>query len=291
MKTKLLTMKDKINIEMIKQAATLLQNGEVVAFPTETVYRLSADATNEQAVEKIFVAKGRPSDNPLIVHVASKEQLKELVLPYPPYVEKLINTFSPGPITYVLQSGGKVAPNVTANLSTVGVRIPSNDLALELLKQCNIPIAAPSANVSGKPSPTTAEHVLDDLDGKISAILDGGKSAVGVESTVIDCTGRIPLILRLGKITKDEIEHVVGDVHVISHEDNIKKPKSPGLKYKHYAPDVPLILVMDNKKIQQIIKDETAKGYKVGALVSSKTAETIKADQVIPLGKDEDRKS
>src|SRR5690625_3191241 len=162
----------------IDQAANLLRQGELVAFPTETVYGLGADATNFQAVQKIFKAKGRPSDNPLIVHVARKEQLYEFVKDVPVYVKQLIDAFSPGPITYVLQSKENVASNVTAGLSTVAVRIPDNDIALSLLTACDLPIAAPSANTSGHPSPTSAEHVLQDLNGKIAGVLDGGPTQV-----------------------------------------------------------------------------------------------------------------
>lgn len=286
MKTKRLVIESKIDEELIKEAAQLLKKGEVVAFPTETVYGLGADATNELAIQKIFTAKGRPSDNPLIVHIATKTQLFALVKDYPPYVEKLIDTFSPGPITYVLKSNGQVAPNVTANLSTVGVRIPNNKVAYRLLKECNIPIAAPSANTSGKPSPTTADHVLDDLDGKIAAVLDGGNAEVGVESTVVDCTKETPLILRLGKITKDDIEKVVGKANIISGL-KADKPKSPGLKYKHYAPDVPLILLSEDKNMQQVIEQEKAKGHRVGVLVSKRTANRIRADKIITLGIDD----
>src|SRR5690625_4175959 len=165
-------MTDKLNMTNIDEAAYLLRSGEIVAFPTETVYGLGADATNERAVEKIFKAKGRPADNPLIVHVATKEQVANLVEHIPSYVEILMEHFSPGPITYVLKSNGKVASAVTGGLDTVGVRIPNHPVALQLLQTCNIPLAAPSANVSGKPSPTSAAHVADDMDGKIAGIID-----------------------------------------------------------------------------------------------------------------------
>src|SRR5690625_5174075 len=169
-------MTDKLNMTNIDEAAYLLRSGEIVAFPTETVYGLGADATNERAVKKIFKAKGRPADNPLIVHVATKEQVANLVEHIPSYVEILMEHFSPGPITYVLKSNGKVVSAVTGGLDTVGVRIPNHPVALQLLQTCNIPLAAPSANVSGKPSPTSADHVADDMDGKIAGIIDGGPS-------------------------------------------------------------------------------------------------------------------
>lgn len=286
MKTKLLKVEE--NNENIQEAATLLKRGEVVAFPTETVYGLGADATNEQAVAKIFTAKGRPSDNPLIVHVASKEQLLELVTDVPDYVERLIDTFSPGPITYVLKSKGKVAANVTAGLNTVAVRIPNHDIALSLLTACELPIAAPSANISGRPSPTSATHVLDDLDGKIAAVLDGGTSQVGVESTVVDCTGAEPVILRRGKITEEDIEKVINVNEVEIYDRQVEKPKSPGLKYKHYAPEIPLYLIESDITIQVVIDAEKRKGNRVGALVSAATAKKISADKIVAVGIDEE---
>lgn len=285
MKTKRLITNQNINHQKITEAAQLIQSGEVVAFPTETVYGLGADATNQAAIEKIFIAKGRPNDNPLIVHVATKAHLFDLVSHYPRYVEALIDAFSPGPITYVLRSNRKVASNVTAGLATVGVRIPNNKVALALLEACNLPVAAPSANTSSKPSPTTADHVLEDLNGKIAAVLDGGGAEVGVESTVVDCTSDVPLILRLGKVTEKDIKRVVGDVKLFSGlETDVVQPKSPGLKYKHYAPEVPLLLIQKKEDIQSIINEEQQKGNRVGALVGEQTAKTIRADKVISLG-------
>lgn len=288
METKRLKIENKIVEQHIKEAAQLIQIGEVVAFPTETVYGLGADATNELAVQKIFKAKGRPSDNPLIVHVATKEQLLQLVADYPPYVDKLINNFSPGPITYVLKSKGNVAKNVTAGLDTIGVRIPDNEVALAFLQACHVPVAAPSANISGKPSPTTADHVWDDLEGKIAAVLDGARARVGLESTVIDCTKDIPVILRVGAITKQDIEKVIGKVHLLKGNKTVAQPASPGLKYKHYAPDVPLILVRNKEMVQDIICLEQEKGNRVGALVQQRGSKTIQADKVITLGNNEE---
>lgn len=284
MKTKIFTMNGQNDEAYIKEAAALLQDGEVVAFPTETVYGLGADATNEAAIAKIFQAKGRPSDNPLIVHVATKGQLNELVQVYPSYVDTLITTFSPGPITYVLKRKNNVATNVTAKLDTVGIRIPNNDVALRLLKEVDLPIAAPSANMSGRPSPTKASHVYDDLNGKIAAIVDAMEAEVGVESTVIDCTGDVPLILRDGAITKEAIEAVVGEVRTLSKKEKTEKPKSPGLKYKHYAPEVPLILVENNALLQEIVDHYEAEGNRVGVIVTKKMAENIEAAHKIVIG-------
>src|SRR5690625_4129839 len=198
----------------IAEAASFIQQGLTVAFPTETVYGLGADATNEQAVAKIFQAKRRPVDNPLIVHVATVNQLLRLVSYLPAYVEQLIDKLTPGPLTFVLPSNGTCAPNVTAGLSTVAVRIPSHPVAQRLLLSARLPIAAPSANISGKPSPTTADHVWEDLAGHIAGLLDGGKTGFGLESTVLDCTKEIPVILRPGSITKEQIEAIIGPIHV-----------------------------------------------------------------------------
>ncbi|MGM8364769.1 L-threonylcarbamoyladenylate synthase [Virgibacillus sp. W0181] len=273
--------------EAITEAAACLKKGLPVAFPTETVYGLGADATSEAAVAKIFKAKGRPQDNPLIVHTATKEQLYKLVTHIPPFVEKLIQHFSPGPLTYILPTNGTCAANVTGGLDTIAVRIPDHPIAIQLLEKVNLPIAAPSANVSGKPSPTNGTHVWNDLHGKIAGILADGPTGVGVESTVIDCTGKMPIILRPGGVTKDELEAAVGPVIIdpaLANEKGI--PKSPGMKYKHYAPDVPLWLVTgSNHKIQEVINEERQLGKRIGVLASTDTAQLLEADQLISLGR------
>lgn len=270
----------------ITEAIDLLQTGLTIAFPTETVYGLGADARNEQAISKIFSAKGRPQDNPLIVHVATKKQLYALVSHIPSYAETLIDTFTPGPITFVLPSNGTCAKNVTAGLNTVAVRIPSHPLALQLLEQSDMPIAAPSANVSGKPSPTTADHVSSDLQGKIAGILDGGPTGVGLESTVVDCTGAHPIILRPGGVTMEEIQSIVGTVkRSDSQIDNQAKPSSPGMKYKHYAPPVPLWLVNGSlEKVQQTINKEQQNFKRVGLLAKTDDTEKLQADHIVSLG-------
>ncbi|GAB3789364.1 L-threonylcarbamoyladenylate synthase [Virgibacillus kimchii] len=279
--------KDNISMEKsIEEAAELLLNGETVAFPTETVYGLGADATNPSAVSKIFEAKGRPQDNPLIAHVATKEQLIGLVTTRPAYVDKLIEHFTPGPLTLILPHNGKCAENVTAGLSTVAIRIPDHPVANRLLKACNIPLAAPSANASGKPSPTTAAHVQADLDGKIAGILDAGATGVGLESTVVDCTGDVPVILRPGGVTGEQLEKVLGGVLLDPGLHSVHgKPISPGMKYKHYAPDMDLWLV-DGKaeQIQEIINREKSNDKKVGVMATSGTAKELHADQVFDLG-------
>lgn len=274
------------NNHALKEAAEMIRNGEAVAFPTETVYGLGADATNEVAVAKIFQAKGRPQDNPLIAHVANKDQLKRLVDNLPDYVEQLMAAFSPGPITYVLPSNGVCAGNVTAGLSTIGVRIPNHPIARQLLEIADVPVAAPSANLSGKPSPTTADHVWEDLSGRIAGLVDGGPTGVGVESTVIDCTGDIPLILRPGGITKEQLESVVGTVMVDPGLANEKdQPKAPGMKYKHYSPEVPLWLVDgSSERIQAVIDREKDKGHRVGVLASEYTAQALQHTEITSLG-------
>ena len=193
----------------IKAAAELLRQGEVVSFPTETVYGLGADATNDQAVKKIYEAKGRPADNPLIIHVADLDQIAEYAVEVSEKAETVMQHFWPGPCTIVLKKKGPLAPTVTAGLSTVGIRMPSHPIALELIRACGKPLAAPSANSSGKPSPTAAEHVYRDLNGKISGIIDGGETGVGLESTVLDLSNPDkPAILRPGGISQAELEAV-----------------------------------------------------------------------------------
>jgi L-threonylcarbamoyladenylate synthase len=274
----------KIKDKMIDAAAALLKEGKTVAFPTETVYGLGADATNEEAVAKVFEAKGRPQDNPLIAHVATAEQLKRLVDNLPNYVEKLIQAFSPGPLTYVLPSNGTCAPNVTAGLTTVAVRIPDHPVALKLLKACDFPLAGPSANLSGKPSPTTADHVEEDLAGRIAGILDGGPTGVGVESTVIACRENNVAILRPGGITKQQLEKYVSVVDLTQEKSD--KPASPGMKYKHYAPEIPLWLVYgDHEKLQETVNLERNKGKKVAVLATEQTLEKLESDLKLSLGK------
>ncbi|MFD1020079.1 L-threonylcarbamoyladenylate synthase [Thalassobacillus hwangdonensis] len=276
----------------LDEAAQLLKAHETVAFPTETVYGLGADATCEQAVDKIFQAKGRPADNPLIVHVASKQKIEDLVTVIPPVAEKLIEQCMPGPLTIVLESNGSCAANVTAGLSTVAIRMPDHPVANALLKACDLPLAAPSANRSGRPSPTEAEHVYQDLNGRVSGIVDGGPTGVGVESTVVDCTSEVPIILRPGGLTKEEIESVVGEVMVdpalASDRD---KPKSPGMKYKHYEPEAPLWLVngSDDFFIQQL-RELEQQGKRVGVIASTQFINKIEDANALSVGSRKDLK-
>lgn len=233
--------------EDIKQAARVIKQGGLVSFPTETVYGLGADATNSEAVKKVYAAKGRPSDNPLIVHVASKEMVVQYVSGISDKSNQLMETFWPGPLTLILplSEEANLSISMTDQLETAAFRMPNNDLTLSLIRESNLPLVGPSANTSGKPSPTTATHVFNDLNGKIEAILDDGECEVGIESTVIDMSQLDkPTILRPGAITKEEIEKIIGEVFIDTHlVDDKQAPKSPGMKYKHYSPDADVIIV------------------------------------------------
>ncbi|OIJ11758.1 threonylcarbamoyl-AMP synthase [Anaerobacillus alkalilacustris] len=293
-KTKLWVVDEKMDIHntcpQIKEAAMWITDNEVVAFPTETVYGLGANAYSDAAVEKIFKAKGRPSDNPLIIHISNKGQLQKLVKRVPSIAEKLMEVFWPGPLTLVLEKGEGIAERVTAGLSTVAVRMPDHPVALSLITEANTPVAAPSANVSGKPSPTTAAHVYEDLAGKIAGIVDGGATGVGVESTVLDMTTDIPMILRPGGVTREQLEEVIGSVAVDpALEENGQAPKSPGLKYKHYAPQAKLVLVDGNDEfIQTLVTKAKQEQKKVGVLTTNENVEKFHADVVLPCGTKDD---
>ncbi|WP_422124019.1 L-threonylcarbamoyladenylate synthase [Planococcus sp. X10-3] len=267
--------------ESYAQAVDIIRGGGIVAFPTETVYGLGADATNPDAVSKIFEAKGRPADNPLIVHVDSKSAAVDCVKGVSEKAEKLMDAFWPGALTLIMKSKPHLfAQNVTADLDTVGIRVPNHPVALNLLKRLQLPIAAPSANTSGKPSPTLAEHVYHDMEDKIPLILDGGSTKIGIESTVLDMTSEPPVILRPGNVTKEQIERVIGTVR-LSAEVNGNKPKSPGMKYTHYAPDAPVYLIEDDGKlIRKAIEYVQGKGKKIAVLSSTEYPE---ADYYFPL--------
>ncbi|WP_077619920.1 L-threonylcarbamoyladenylate synthase [Bacillus sinesaloumensis] len=271
----------------IIEAAALLQANEVVGFPTETVYGLGANALSDDAVAKIYEAKGRPSDNPLIVHISTMGQLYKIAEDISEQAERLIEKFWPGPLTLVLKrKENAVSKKVTAGLETVAVRMPSHPVALALITASGLPLAAPSANLSGKPSPTLAKHVADDLTGKIAGILDGGPTGVGLESTVLDCSGEVPIILRPGGITKEQLESVCGVVEVDKAilTDN-EAPKSPGMKYKHYAPTAPLTIVNGSQGfIQSLVKEKQNEGLKVGVLTTTERENKYEADRVISCG-------
>ena len=240
----------------IRECAEHLVSGEVVAFPTETVYGLGANAYDAKAVEKIFAAKGRPSDNPLICHIGDKALIKDIVSEITPLAQKLIDAFMPGPITVIMKKSDKIPSEVTAGLDTVGVRMPSDPVANEFLKACNVPVAAPSANLSGTPSPTNARAVMEDMDGYVFAVIDGGDSVFGLESTVVDATGEKPVILRPGAVTKADIEDCANDAAAFAGTlEAGQTPKAPGMKYRHYAPFAN-VEIMDMPKGAALIGDE-----------------------------------
>lgn len=224
------------------EAAEFIKRGGIAAFPTETVYGLGANIFDKNAIRKIFEAKERPNDNPLIAHVGSISQIDLLVNSINSNAQKFIEAFFPGPLTLVLQKSDRVPLIATADLETVGVRMPRNELAQEFLKNCGTPLVAPSANLSGKPSPTTWQAVLEDLDSRIDCILQGETTEIGIESTVVDCTPENPIILRSGAVTLEQLREVVEEtsIYVTSQKE---KPKSPGLKHRHYSPNAKVILV------------------------------------------------
>mgnify|MGYP001752509984 FL=1 len=231
----------------LRQAGALLRAGEVVGMPTETVYGLAANALDGAAVAKIFLAKGRPQDNPLIVHIADKEQLSTLARMVPESARKLADAFWPGPLTIILPKAACIQDEVSAGLDTVGIRLPSHPVARALIREAGVPLAAPSANLSGRPSTTTSGHVMDDLGGKIPAIVEGGPCAVGVESTVVSLAGNVPRLLRPGGVSLEQLESVLGSVEVdralrekIGDEVRVS---APGMKYRHYAPKAPVTVV------------------------------------------------
>jgi len=288
LKTNIIKINNPIeNYPQIEEAAALLRSNEVVAFPTETVYGLGANAKSDEAVKKIFKAKGRPSDNPLIIHIASIEMIEELAEYVPDKARKLMDAFWPGPLTLIFPKKEGLSQAATPGLDTVAVRMPDHALALALIEAAGLPIAAPSANLSGKPSPTTAQHVEKDLNGRIRCIVDGGETGVGVESTVVDCTADIPVILRPGGVTKEEIERVIGSVSEDPALHNATDiPKSPGMKYTHYAPNAPFVLVDGSKElIQQLVNEKRRNGYQVGVLTTEENEDYYDADMVVVCGK------
>lgn len=282
-----------IDIEKMKEAADFIRNGELVAFPTETVYGLGADALHPEASKKIYAAKGRPSDNPLIVHISKFEDLVSIAKEVPIQARKLADAFWPGPLTMVVWKNEKVPYETTGGMETVAIRMPNHPIALKLISESGCLIAAPSANTSGKPSPTQASHVALDMDGKIPMILDGGAVGIGIESTIVDLTEEVPMILRPGYITKEMLEDVLGEEVKIDpgliDSDSLTKPKAPGMKYKHYAPKADLVLVDGDvdkvvSKINELVQEKQQQGKKVGVIATNETKEHYKADIVVSIG-------
>lgn len=269
------------------QAVDLLNAGEVVAFPTETVYGLGAVATNETAVRKIFEAKGRPQDNPLIVHIGEKEQLHDFTMNVPRLAYDCMEAFWPGPLTIVLPlKPNSLAKNVSAGLDTIGIRMPEHPVALELLRRLKEPVAAPSANKSGKPSPTKASHVFHDLNEKIPFIVDGGTTGIGLESTVLDVTSPVPTILRPGGVTKEMLEEVIGTVHEAKLTDRPEAPRAPGMKYAHYAPNAPVYLIEDSLETVQQAIESIHKEKKKVALIANEQYRELHPNYFFTLGKE-----
>lgn len=285
-----------VDHQKMEEAAQLIRSGELVAFPTETVYGLGADALNPQASKKIYAAKGRPSDNPLIVHIAKFEDLEKIAKEVPQEAKKLADAFWPGPLTMIVYKNEKVPYETTGGMDTVAIRMPDHPAALELIRQSGCLIAAPSANTSGRPSPTLAEHVAEDLGGRIPMILDGGEVGIGIESTIIDLTEKIPMILRPGYITKEMLEAVIGTVQTdpgIIAADSTKKPKAPGMKYRHYAPKANLMLIDGAKcavvdKINELTDAMHSEGKKVGIIGTDETVASYRGDMVLSIGARED---
>lgn len=271
-------------------AADILKNGGLVAFPTETVYGLGGNALNPSASQHIYAAKGRPSDNPLIVHIADTAAVYELAEIVPDIAKTLMEAFWPGPLTIILPKKEIVPDATTGGLKTVAIRMPSHPAALELIKKSGVYIAAPSANTSGRPSPTTAEHVMTDLNGKIEAVIDGGAVGIGIESTIVDLTGKVPTILRPGFITKKMLEHLIGKVQVdptLTHPDPNMRPLAPGMKYTHYAPAGELYIVeADNvpEKINELYRKKKLEGFRVKILAPQEHAHYYDDKDVIIVG-------
>ncbi len=294
----------KIDLEMISrekmaEAAELIRQGELVAFPTETVYGLGADALRPEASMKIYDAKGRPSDNPLIVHICKFEELERIAKEVPEQARKLSEAFWPGPLTMVVWKNEKVPYATTGGMDTVAVRMPNHPVALALIEQSGCMIAAPSANTSGKPSPTEASHVAQDMDGRIPMILDGGAVGIGIESTIVDLTEEKPMILRPGYITKEMLEEVLGeevfiDPGILASDMTDpslagQKPKAPGMRYKHYAPKADLALVEGDTdkvvaKINELVNRANAAGKRVGVIATDETKDRYQADVVFSIG-------
>ena len=299
METKVAIIKDiNTDIRFIEEAGKVIRNGGTVAFPTETVYGLGANALDDEAVRKIFIAKGRPQDNPLIIHVSTKE-ISELVKDVPEVAQKIIDKFWPGPLTVILEKKD-IIPNVTsANLNTIGIRMPNSEIALKLIELAERPIAAPSANISGRPSPTEVERCVEDLNGRVDYIIGGESSDIGVESTIVDCTVNPPLVLRPGGITLEMLKEINPEIELDkalkSKPNDDFKPKAPGMKYKHYAPNAHLKIIKGkNEKtieiINEIVENYIEKGNDVAILTTNENLNKFNNVKVISLGSENDLK-
>ncbi len=293
MKTRVVFMDEEhIDTQVLAEAGRLLKEGELVAFPTETVYGLGGDALQADSSRKIYEAKGRPSDNPLIIHIARWEDVYHICREIPEAAEKLAEAFWPGPLTMILKKKDTVPPETTGGLDTVAIRLPGHAVARAVIEAAGGYVAAPSANVSGRPSPTLAKYVLEDMQGKIPLIIDGGPVGIGVESTIVDLTERVPVVLRPGYITHEMLESVLGDVaddRTMMESLQDVAPKAPGMKYRHYAPKGNLTIVSGSGEdvvdyINSACMEAKAAGKRTGVLCTSETLDRYKADRVKCVG-------
>ncbi len=289
LETKYINLKEKIDNEKIKEASQDILNGKLVLFPTETVYGIGANALDEKACENIFKAKGRAQDNPLIVHVSNLEMIKQIVEEPNELEKKLIKAFCPGPFTIILKAKDIIPRSVTAGLDTVGIRMPSNEIAHKLIEYANVPIAAPSANISGRPSGTNIDDIINEFNGKVASIIDAGAVDIGVESTVVRVINEKVRILRPGKITKEDIENlgveVEVDKNILGKYDGKEKVMSPGMKYRHYAPNTKCMMIYskDEEKMIDKIK-ETANGKNVLIICKDKNYDKYNCKNIIKMG-------
>jgi len=297
METKIIKIdKKQMNKRMIQEAGDILKKGGLVAFPTETVYGLGADALNEEAAAKIYEAKGRPSDNPLIVHITHMEALDKIARDVPPAAVTIADRHWPGPLTMIFEKKDIVPYGTTGGLETVAVRMPSHEIARKVIDAGGGFIAAPSANTSGRPSPTTAQHVKEDMDGRIEMIVDGGPVEIGVESTILDMTAEPPMILRPGAVTEEMLTELIGTVavdHTLITADSNEAPKAPGMKYRHYAPAAKLAVIEGPvekvaEEINRLAAARQAEGYKVGIIGTEETGSAYTSGDVKIIGTRED---
>ena len=284
----------------LAEAAEILRNGGLVAIPTETVYGLGANALDESASKKIYEAKGRPSDNPLIAHISCMDELSALVSEIPEAGRKLAEKYWPGPLTMVFPKKDIVPYGTTGGLETVAIRMPSDPVANRLIKLAGVPVAAPSANTSGRPSPTKAEHVVEDMNGKIEMIIDSGEVGIGVESTIVDVSGKVPMLLRPGAITMEMLRETLGEVEIdpaiLGPLSADVKPKAPGMKYRHYAPQAEMTLVEGEMEhvvefINQEAKLALEAGLKVGIICTEESRESYQCGMLKVIGSRENEES
>lgn len=288
-----------IDSSVMAEAGRIIKDGGLVAFPTETVYGLGGDALNPESSKKIYAAKGRPSDNPLIVHIYRFEDLRRIVKSVPEKAQKIMDAFWPGPLTIVFEKTDEVPYETTGGLDTVAVRFPIHPTAMAFIEAAGGFVAAPSANLSGRPSPTLAEYVIEDMDSRIEMIIDGGDIPIGLESTIVDVTGEIPMILRPGFVTKEMLEEVVGEVSVdptILDVNCTARPKAPGMRYRHYAPKADLMIVRGDEdrvadEIRRLLSAAKAEGKRTGVICTDETIGKFDADVVRSAGSRADMSS